>query len=177
MKQTVSKLMMVFGFFCLLISLYFTYQRYSPVRLSFQNIPSSVKHSAKEIPTEIFIKNLHLDLPIIQSKISNGKWEATTKGVSFLNSSPIPGEKGNSILYGHNFPNLLGNLQQVKPGDEVQIVMNDKSVRSFIVEYTSIVTPDQTHILSQTLDKRITLYTCTGFLDSKRFVVTAILKS
>ena len=44
-----------------------------------------------------------------------------------------------------------------------------------MIEYTQVVTPDQTHILAPSDDRRVTLYTCTGFLDRKRFVVTATL--
>ena len=53
--------------------------------------------------------------------------------------------------------------------------MSNGEERNFLVEYTSVVDPNQTYILSQTKDKGITLYTCTGFLDTKRFVVTATL--
>jgi len=44
---------------------------------------------------------------------------------------------------------------------------------TFIVKESYSVTPDQSHILTQTADVRLTLYTCDGFLDLKRFVVIA----
>ncbi len=118
-----------------------------------------------------------MDLEIIPSKITNNTWEATSQGVSHLSSSPIPGEKGNSILYGHNWTNLLGNLTKIKPGAEINIILKNREKKIFIVEYVSIVGPNDTQILADTDDTRITLYTCTGFLDAKRFVVTALLKS
>ena len=118
-----------------------------------------------------------MDLEIIPSKITNNTWEATSQGVSHLSSSPIPGEKGNSILYGHNWTNLLGNLTKIKPGAEINIILKNREKKIFIVEYVSIVGPNDTQILADTDDTRITLYTCTGFLDSKRFVVTALLKN
>lgn len=108
------------------------------------------------------------------AQIENNKWEATTKGVSYLVTSPVPGNAGNSIIYGHNWGNLLGSLSKIKPGQKIEIVLDDNEKRTFIVEHTSIIGPDQTSVLEDTSDRRITLYTCTGFLDSKRFVVTAI---
>lgn len=87
----------------------------------------------------------------------------------------MPGEPGNSILYGHNWTSLFGNLPKTKPGERVDIGFSDGSMQQFIVEYTSIVSPDEIEIIEQTEDTRITLYTCTGFLDSKRFVVVAKL--
>jgi sortase (surface protein transpeptidase) len=51
--------------------------------------------------------------------------------------------------------------------------MNDGVKKEFKVEYTATVDPSQTYIIDNTKDTRITLYTCTGFLDSKRFVVVA----
>ena len=84
---------------------------------------------------------------------------------------------GNSVLYGHNFPSILGSLTKIKPNDKIEIIMSNGEKKIFTVKYTSIVGQDQTHILSQTKDARITVYTCTGFLDTKRFVATAILSN
>ena len=122
----------------------------------------------------LFRSNIYL--PIKQATISDGNWEASHDAISYLISSPVPGEKGNSILYGHNWPNLLGNLPKVKPGQNIEIIFNNGTRSVFTVVYTSVVNPDQTHILNDSQDNRITLYTCTGFLDRKRFVATAVLQ-
>lgn len=126
-------------------------------------------------PIGLVIKSVGIELPILPARIQRGGvWESTPRGVSYLSSSPLPGESGNSILYGHNWPNLLGSLPQVKPGSSIEIVFADGSRKKFVITFTSLVTPDQSHILAPTADSRITLYTCAGFLDSRRFVVTAI---
>ena len=64
----------------------------------------------------------------------------------------------------------------MKPGDRIEIAFSDGSIREFVVAYTTTVNPGQVEILKDSEDSRLTLYTCTGFLDSKRFVVTAKLK-
>lgn len=170
-----SKILIVSGFLIIFLGGYLFLGRYSPKKLEFKDFKISKTVSSKIIPVRVIIPTLQIDNGVYPAKIDNGRWEATTKGISYLSSSPVPGSKGNSILYGHNFSSLLGNLTKIKPGEEIEILMNTGEKKKFRVEFTSIVDPSQTHILSQTTDTRITLYTCTGFLDSKRFVVTATL--
>lgn len=171
-----SKILIVLGFLILTFGGFLLYQHYTPQRLSFSNFkPSSalqVNHKSR-----IIIPSLSINLEIFPAKINGNKWEATTEGVSHLSSSPIPGEKGNSILYGHNWTSLLGNLTKINPGAEINIILENNDKKTFVVEYISVVDPSATQILSNTKDTRITLYTCSGFLDIKRFVVTALLKS
>lgn len=172
--KSAARLLIFIGFFLLLLGAYLIFERYNPQRLGFNNAPvSSITSSAGVFPKEIIIADLDIKLPVYPAQIKNNKWEATTYGVSYLVTSPVPGEIGNSIIYGHNWGNLLGRLPKIKPGQKIEIVFDNNEKRTFTVEHTSVVIPDQTSILENTLDKRITLYTCTGFLDSKRFVVTA----
>ncbi len=181
MKKLLSSTLMLFGIACYVFVSYGFIERTQPKRVSFAyakeiintNTPSPVYTSQ---PILINIPSLDIQLPIIPSQITNNEWQATTEGVSYLIHSPIPGEYGNSILYGHNWPNLLGKLPQIKIGDEVIITYEDQSTRTFEIHYTTLVTPDQVEILAPSKDKRITLYTCTGFLDSHRFVAVGIVK-
>jgi sortase A len=136
-------------------------------------LASSQKTSDVNVPVSISIPSLKISLPVYPATIEKGKWQDTKNGVSYLTSSSIPGSTGNSILYGHNWPSLLGNLTKIKPGDKIFVTLNEKGMQVYTVKYITVVTPDQTHILDTTSDSRLTLYTCTGFLDSKRFVVTA----
>lgn len=177
MTTAISRILIIFGILILGFGGILLFQHYTPQRLSFKNYKPSTKISHVEQQSRMKIPSLGMDLEIIPSKITNNIWEATSQGVSYLSSSPIPGEKGNSILYGHNWTSLLGNLRNIKPGAEINITFTNKEKKTFIVEYVSIVGPNDTQILANTDDTRITLYTCTGFLDSKRFVVTALLKT
>lgn len=173
-----ANILLILGFLFAIFGGYLIYQRYNPQKLSFDIKYDSVLkplNYSGAIPVAISIQSQKIELPIIPSEIRNNKWEATTKGVSYLKGSALPGEKGNSILYGHNWPNLLGNLSKVKPGDKITINFQDNSSKDFLVEYTAKVKPDQTSVLESSLDNRITLYTCSGFLDSLRLVVVAKL--
>lgn len=179
MRNFLSYFLFLFGLFCFLLSGYAFLERSLPGNLSFSVkqpiIKACINHN--KIPVEIIIPSLALKLPIIPSSIKNGVWETTNEGVSYLLSSPIPGQAGNSILYGHNFTRLLGKLPQMKPGNEISIIYNDNSQEKFLTQFTSIVSPNQIDILKPSQDKRITVYTCTGFLDSERFVVVAVAEN
>ncbi len=179
MRKIISLFLIIFGIYCYIFAGYGFIERTKPTRISFADSHQVTANlTSKKIanPTSIEIPSLKIVLPIIQSKIINNEWEATTEGVSYLIHSPVPGETGNSILYGHNWPNLLGKLPKIKIGEEIIITSEDNKKYKFDVHYTATVTPDQVSVLKQSQDKRITLYTCTGFLDSHRFVVVGILK-
>jgi LPXTG-site transpeptidase (sortase) family protein len=176
-----SNLLIIFGLLWCLLAGYYFWMRNDTNALAFQNYkvektvaPKKQIASPQSQPQRIVIKGAGIDLPLIPSKIDNDKWETTNAGASYLTSSPIPGTEGNSIIYAHNWATLFGKLVSVKPGEQVEVLYADGSKKRFTVEYTSTVTPTTASILAPTTDKRITMYTCTGFLDSKRFVVVAV---
>lgn len=171
-----GKIFIMIGLVLIFAGLFLVLQRYNPEKLSFENTATlPVSHEGTTIPERVVIPAAKINLAIYPAQVKNNQWEATTKGVSFLASSSLPGEKGNAVLYGHNWAGLLGPLVKVVPGNKIQVVFSNGKTKTFIVQYISLVDPDKTQILSQTNDNRITIYTCAGFLDSKRFVVTATL--
>jgi LPXTG-site transpeptidase (sortase) family protein len=169
MKRYFDTLFIGLGLFFLGFGSYLVWERESPRHLVFAS------ESSVATPIAISIESLALNLPIYPSSINEGKWETTKDGVSYLATSPLPGELGNSIIYG-NWGNLLGSLELINPGGKINIKMSSGKTLSYIVHFVTVVTPDETHIYGNTPDYRLTLYTCTGFLDSKRLVVTAILE-
>lgn len=177
LRNNLAKLFLFLGSLSPVFFFFLLWQRSSPRNLSFKidNLPPK-SHLEKAVspPKIIEIKSLNLRLPLLPAKIKDGKWETTTLGVSYLIDAPLPGETGNSILYGHNYPNLLRKLNQVKIKDTIYIIYANGQKKAFIVKLITTVTPLQIQVLKNTKDKRITLYTCTGFLDSKRLVVVAI---
>ncbi|HLE48783.1 MAG TPA: sortase [Patescibacteria group bacterium] len=183
MRKAFANLLILLGLIGFGAFGYLIWERNSSVRLQFNQAPE-VQNSSLisgnvpadfSNPTILRIPSIDSSLPIIPSKIVNNRWESTKKGVSYLETSPVPGEIGNSIIYGHNFPNLLKSLTKVKPDDEIYVDFASGATRKFVVHFTQEVGPYQSSILNPTEDRRITLYTCSGFFDTKRFVVTAIL--
>ena len=177
--KLLARLFLTIGILSLVFAVYQIALRENPNRLAFSNYTygRTVTVDNKELPKEISIKALGISLPIIPATVTNNHWQTTEAGASYLTSSPLPGEKGNSVIYAHNWRSLFGNLVNAKVGQEVVVTYPDGTKKTFVIEYTSVVTPSESTILAPSTDKRITLYTCTGFLDSKRFVAVAVLKS
>ncbi len=173
MKKFLSSVFLVTGAFFLLFGFYLSYIRYSPKSLAFETTQAETGITHTNLPKILKIDSANIFLPIIPSKITGRKWETTPNGVSFLTQSAIPGNTGNSVFYGHNWSSVLGNLTRVKPGDKVEITMEHGKKYVYEVEYVATVEPTQTSVIEDIGDTRITIYTCTGFLDTKRFVVVA----
>lgn len=164
----------------LLYGLYLIFQRYNPGKLAFIDgvtVSRSTQPIKLAYPQKITIASADISVPIIPIKITKNSWVTTNKGVALLTSSPLPGQRGNSVLYGHNWSNILGNLYKTRIGDEVLVDYPDGTKIPFEVAFISVVTPDQSHIIGPSSDTRITIYTCAGMFDEKRLVVTAIAKS
>ncbi len=181
LKNIIGKLFILIGIACLAIALYFIFERINPNRLKFNGYTPEAGNSDSAYnpgtPKYLIIKDLSINLKVFPSKIVNNRWETTYDGVSFLTSSSIPGTYGNSIFYGHNWKSLLGNLVNAKPGQILEIVSDSGKSEKFVITTIQVVSPNDKSILDSTKDERITLYTCIGFLDSKRLVVTAIKAS
>lgn len=173
MHKFLSNIFILSGAFLLLFACYLTYLRYSPNKLAFAQLPETVSTHKSVYPQRLTIESAHIDVTVYPTKLKENKWPTSTSGISYVETSSLPGKPGNGVFYGHNWSSLLGNLPKVTPGDEIDVQMSDGSTKKFIVEYTDAVKPDMTAIINQTSDTRITIYTCTGFLDSKRFVVVA----
>lgn len=161
-------------FFCLKV--YHSWQRRA---LSFNQPPPQVEEKEKDpkkLPQRIIIPTRKIDLPIEEAEIIDGEWQVSATGASYLTQSALPGEKGNVIIYGHNRTYLLGPLRWVEKGEEVILENKKEEVFSYEIVETKVVSPDQIEVLLPTEEPILTLYTCFGFLDSRRFVVVGKLK-
>lgn len=163
-----AKIALWLGIICFLVVINILVMRTFPVAK-----PVNFAASAKKIPAEIIIKDANIDLPVFPAVFANGTFETTSKGASYLTSTPISGDFGNSVIYAHNWPNLFGNLTKVQQGEKITIVFSNKTQKQFIVSKTETVSAYKTGILQSYEDTRLTIFTCTNFLDADRFVVTA----
>jgi len=173
MKRLISTLFISIGCLSILLGSFFSIQKHSSSRLAFATAPVGVHETSQSQASRIVIKSVGVSLPVSEALITNNSWEVSTTGVSHLRTSPPPGERGNSVIYGHNWESLLGSLPKVRPGEVITIQYADRKEKRFTVWYTAVVSPSDTAIVFPTKDTRLTIYTCVGFLDSKRFVVIA----
>src|SRR5882757_2741395 len=106
--KTLSRLFILIGILLYVFAIYQIALRENPKRLSFDNYSygKSINANNKDLPTEITIKDLGINTPIYPAKVTNQHWQTTDAGASYLTTSPLPGTKGNSIIYAHNWRSL-----------------------------------------------------------------------
>lgn len=156
----------------LLSGLYLQYRR---TILSFQASPqieSTIDYRAAR-PKTISLDAQAIQLPVTPAQISGGIWETSDTTATHLASSARPGEGGNVVIYGHNRPHLFRPLHNVKPGDTIAIQTEDNRRYEYEVEEIIKVKPDQIDVVLPTEHEVLTVYTCTGWLDSERLVIKA----
>lgn len=108
------------------------------------------------------------------------------EGLAHFKGTPLPGDGGNSFIYGHsavetffnghqNLPEtIFSRLSNIDIGQEVDIKKEEKVLR-YIVRSKKIVSPDDFSILeSQNNKETVTLMTCWPLgIGTKRLIVVA----
>ena len=129
--------------------------------------------SAKDqIPTRIIIPSVSIDLPITIAPLKNGYWIPSETTASFGEGSSLPTGNSNTVIFAHAREGLFLPLRNVKEQDTVY-VMTANSYVSYTIETITEVKPTDVYTVKPTEDKRLTLFTCSGFLDQKRLLVVA----
>lgn len=132
----------------------------------------SVRITNKNLPKAIRIDSLAINLPVVESSITNGVWEIPSGGAGHLNTSSGIGS-GNMVIYAHNRNNLFGPIRWIKKEGVIEITGQDENTYRYRVYETSEVTPDKIDYVLPKSEEVLTLYTCSGLFDSKRFIVLA----
>ena len=99
-------------------------------------------------------------------------------GPGHLSVSPMPGEFGNSVLFGRRttFGAPLRHLNHLRPGDRI-LVTTGQGQFAYTVSAVGRVNPEDIKPLSGTLDSRLTLVTSDPpYLFTGRLVVVAMLQ-
>lgn len=153
---------------------YFSYQK---TILSFDQIPWPAEIVAEEKvlaqPVAIEVESQGIKLPVEEGKIVDGIWEISPTSASHLDISAHPGQEGNIVIYGHNKKAIFGPLLRIKVGEVIKVRTSDGQVHQYLVESTQTVKPSQIEVVQPTDYEILTVYTCTGILDSERFVIKA----
>lgn len=171
-RLTLPALIIIIGLLFITVSL--AIKIHYAVNLTFTGYtPSSSVIRGTTQPVEIAIPSLNIKLPLSETVIKNGVWQISPLGASHLTSSAVPGEKGNIIIYAHNTNDRFGHIMDIKKGARIVVTSLDGKQHSYEVIKTATVSPDQIDLLLPTAFETLTVYTCTGFFDSKRFVVVS----
>lgn len=123
-------------------------------------------------PVRFVMPRLAIDLDVVEAQVKNGYWELSEKSASHGQGSANPGEKGNTVIFAHARPELFGPIRDAKKDDAIYVFTKERWFKYRIVEL-KLVNPDQLEVIAPTGDETLTLFTCSGFLDSKRFIAVA----
>ena len=150
-------------------------------------LPSAAQTAAVSIvpgdPT-ISIPKINVFSPVVyEPSITEGNVQkALESGVVHYGNTPMPGQPGNSVIFGHssndwwepgNYKFIFGLLDKLAPGDRFSV---DYQSQRYIYEVTGskVVAPTDISVLNPTAEPTMTLITCTPPGTSlKRLIITA----
>lgn len=165
-------LLLIGGVLCL--SMFAGYRVHKSQRLSFIKAPqTNTRRNTLQTPVSIEIIPLSVKLPVVPARVEGNNWEISETGASFLTSSAPLKNNGNTVIYAHNKSSLFGPLTEIKVGHPITLKSRDGKIYSYSVYKIDTVTPDKIEVIKSQGREELTLYTCTGFADTKRLVVKA----
>jgi len=127
----------------------------------------------KEPPERIIIPKLEIDLTVKEAKVVKGYWEVFPDKAGFGLGSAYPSdESGNQVIFAHAREGLFLPLRGAKIGQKIFVLTSDKWY-SYTISDIKEVLPTQIEVIAPTQDPILTLYTCSGYADSKRLIVVA----
>jgi sortase A len=147
-----------------------------PTRVPVANSPTPIQHFA---PIRLIIPVINLDVPIVAmgwSVVNNrgqqvSEWDVPNwRAAGWLNFSALVGERGNTVLEGHQDIDgrVFENLDQLKGGDEIQVQAGSEIHKYVVVVRTIVpeknqppeVRRENARWIARSNDERLTLVTC-----------------
>lgn len=146
----------------------------------------SPEHLAGSVPglpvSGIGVDLIRLQIPRIQLDdivVRGTNYRDLLAGPGLLQGTPLPGERGNSVLAAHR-DTYFRRLSDLEEGDKI-LVRRDGKLYTFRVTKREIVWPEDTAALAPSRQPRLTLVTCypTGWIGPapQRLIFRAKLQS
>jgi LPXTG-site transpeptidase (sortase) family protein len=150
---------------------------------SLQNASSIVEDNPKKVainsrqiisgkPVRFSIERLGIDLPVYDGTYdtSTQSWTLSTDAVYFATITTRPNDaRGNTLIYGHNQPKVIGYMKDIQVGDIV--VVTTENNHTFRYSYTkdAVVAPDFTSVLYEDSETpQLAVMTCEGVWSETR---------
>lgn len=124
-------------------------------------------------PLRIVVPKFAIDLPVVEAPVEDGVWEVSETTASHGVGSANPGTIGNTVIFAHARDGLFGPLRKIQKDDLIYVLTKDRWFR-YQVKETKEVSPKQVTDVAPTKTEVLTLFTCSGFLDGKRLIVSAV---
>ncbi len=170
-RKSLSLILIIIGIVFLVIPALFRLNETIQLSYFTPQVIAGAKNSLPQ-PTHIAILQVHISLPVKPTAISGNTWGVAQDAISYLAISARPTQKGAIILYSHNTDDRFGPIRWLSNGDQIAVTTSDNKTYTYVVKDTLEVSPEEVSVFNQK-DETLILYTCTGFADTKRFVVIA----
>ena len=121
-------------------------------------------------PTRISIPQFKLTIPIKEATVSGNQWDIFNNEASWLKDTGNL-QIGNIIIYAHNKKFLFGRLPELPTGAVIQLE-SKAGIKEYTITETIDGTPEDIEPLLSN-ENQLTLYTCDGWWDTKRYIVIA----
>lgn len=166
---------LIYLFSGILLLLIFSGRRFYQIRILSFNAKELLKINSSTGIKPVYIKiyPIGVDTAVKETVIKDGVWIIQPNEASYLVTSAGIGDRGNMIIYGHNKDSILGPIRYIALGAKIELKGSDEKIYYYEAIKTDTVDPGNLEYVLSKDEEVLTLYTCTGFLDSKRFVVVA----
>lgn len=174
LRQLLTVLSGVLCLACVLSTVFLTTRRFLIIPGSHPLLAQTEQTSPSQIIAEsLLLPTNDQPLPLILTPVANNDWQVSSQGVSWLMLGERAEERG-KILYGHNWPNLLGKLAHAEIGQTIQVRYSDHTQEAYEIQTMFSVPASRLDVLELARDPNtLLIYTCSGWLDRERLVVVA----
>lgn len=125
-----------------------------------------------DVKYPIHIRAGDISLPVRKASVVSGYWEVFEDSAAWGEGSGIPGEIGNIVIFAHAKEGLFLPLRTLTYGDIVTITTKEAQYMYLVTDIKE-VSPKDTSVIGTSTEEIVTLYTCSGYRDTKRLIVTA----
>lgn len=126
-------------------------------------------------PVLVAIPRLGVKAAIVDGNYASDtqKWNVSPSHAHFATVTSLPNNQaGNTLIYGHNSADLFSKTNQLVEEDKLYIWTENDWLFGYEFVSGEEVRPENTQVFNYEGEPRVTLITCTGFLNEKRRMMT-----
>lgn len=116
-------------------------------------------------PARIVISSVKINLPVSDGTYDPAKksWTLSDNHAHYAVPSVMLNDyQGNTLIYGHKYDWVFGNLKALKPGAAMQIVGDNGKVFTYVYESTQPLKPDDNSVFRLDGKPTVSVQTCSG---------------
>lgn len=123
------------------------------------------RQAVQGTPIKIEIPSVGISQPVDPGYYdpSTGKWTLSYHAVYWASmTAPINSQTGNTFIYGHDVPQIFGNLLKAQTGAQAIVTTDNGYQFTYTLQSTKAYSPNDTSAIQQTDSPHLTVQTCSG---------------